>query len=130
MDDVFATLNPLPEQENILKKDAFHVWNTQHPKYNLTSWNVIRNKLLDKIQCKQDRNISFAGAWTSFGFHRDGFLSGTKEAYRILGEEYKTYPIIIRKGSSYWFSSFICLIHQIISLIISFFCSVTTKKNA
>lgn len=131
--NVFATLNPLPKQKEILEKEAYHIWHTQHPKYNKKSWIIIRDKLLDKIQCNKDRNISFAGAWTSFGFHRDGYLSGTKEAFRILGKQYKPKPIIIKRGSSYWFSFCIFYIHKLILLIISFFYLFSnnkSKKNA
>ena len=119
--NVFATLNPSEKQKDILEREAYHIWHTQHPKYNEQSWNVIKNNLLDKIQCVMDRNVSFAGAWTGYGFHRDGFLSGTKEAMRILGKEYKPKPINIDKGSSYWFSFLCCLIHDIILFVVSLF---------
>eukprot|EP01084_Bolivina_argentea_P171586 297265_1 len=127
VNNVFATLNPVPEHYKILEKEAYHIWHTQHPKYNTKSWNIIQNGLLDKIQCVEGRNISFAGAWTSFGFHRDGFLSGTKEAWRIVGKEYKPKPFIIKKGSSYWFSYFCCLVHELIVFIFSLLFS--TKKH-
>merc|ERR1712228_266135 len=118
--NVFATLNPTDKQRDILEKEAFHIWHTQHPKYNEQSWNMIKDDRLNEIQCVKDRNVSFAGAWTGYGFHRDGFLSGTKEAWRILGKEYKPKPINIDKGSSYWFSYVCCLIHDIMLFIISF----------
>eukprot|EP01083_Nonionella_stella_P047472 127047_1 len=119
--NVFATLNPSPQQREILERDAYHIWHTQHPKYDRISWNVIKCKLLDKIQCVEGRNVSFAGAWQSFGFHRDGFLSGTKEAWRIVGKEYKPKSINIEKGSSYWFSFCCCFLHYVILWISSFF---------
>ena len=118
---VFATLNPLPEQRERLRGEGYHIWNTQHPKYNMKSWRMIREGTLDDIQCVEGRNVSFAGAWTSFGFHRDGFLSGTKEAWRILGKEYKPRPVVITRGSSYWFSFVCCLIHDMILFVLSWF---------
>lgn len=126
---VFATLNPLPEQKEILEKEGYHIWNTQHPKYTMKSWSVIRDGKLDDIQCVKGRNVSFAGAWTSFGFHRDGFLSGTKEAWRILGKEYQPKPVVIVRGSSYWFSCICCLIHQVILFVLSCFGLSSSQKK-
>lgn len=40
-------------------------------------------RLLPSIQ--NQRGISFAGAWTNFGFHEDGFSSGVRVAVEHLG---------------------------------------------
>lgn len=75
--DVLVTLNPLhkPEPSTIQGQWTYH-----HPLYNAAS--VRAQKALPRIQ--NTRGISYAGAWTKYGFHEDGFSSGLKVAIEHL----------------------------------------------
>ena len=76
--DVLVTLNPPhpPKREAIQGQYIYH-----HPLYNPS---VIRaQKALPTIQ--NTRGISYAGAWTRYGFHEDGFSSGLAVAIEHLG---------------------------------------------
>ena len=68
---VLVTLNPpFPvDPEKTVGKWTYH-----HPMMTTTS--VAAQSLLPKIQ--NTRNISYAGAWTKYGFHEDGFSSGMR----------------------------------------------------
>ena len=75
---VLITLNPLhrPHPDTIQGEWTYH-----HPLYNA---GAIRSQtLLPQIQ--NTRGISYAGAWTKYGFHEDGFSSGLKVAVDHLG---------------------------------------------
>lgn len=75
---IFVTLNPLHPPDPSLTQGS---WNYNHPLYNS---NMIRSqRLLPNIQ--NTRGISYAGAWTKYGFHEDGFSSGLKVAIEHLG---------------------------------------------
>ena len=76
--EVLVTLNPLhrPAEHTIQGEWTYH-----HPLYNATS--IRSQKMLPKIQ--NTRGISYAGAWTKYGFHEDGFSSGLKVAIEHLG---------------------------------------------
>lgn len=78
--DVLVTLNPI-------HKPAKHTiqgqWTYHHPLYNASM--VSAQKALPAIQ--NTRGISYAGAWTKYGFHEDGFSSGLKVAIEHLGAE-------------------------------------------
>ena len=75
---VLVTLNPLHPPKSELTQG---LWEYHHPLYNA---NAIRSqKLLPGIQ--NTRGISYAGAWTKYGFHEDGFSSGLKVAVEHLG---------------------------------------------
>ncbi|CEJ93956.1 Putative Amine oxidase [[Torrubiella] hemipterigena] len=76
--NVLVTLNPLqrPRPETIQGKFWY-----SHPLY--TPEAIRAQKLLHLIQNK--RGISFAGAWTKYGFHEDGFSSGLAVAQNHLG---------------------------------------------
>lgn len=54
-------------------------------------------RLLPNIQNK--RGISFAGAWTNFGFHEDGFSSGVRVAMQHLGAKI---PFEFRDSDLLW----------------------------
>ncbi len=57
-------------------------WYTyRHPLY--TTDTVSAQQCLELIQNK--RGISYAGAWTKYGFHEDGFSSGLRVAVEHLG---------------------------------------------
>ncbi|KAL0941215.1 amine oxidase [Colletotrichum truncatum] len=71
--DVLVTMNPLHEPNPDTVQAAFTY---RHPLY--TPEAVRAQKLLPRIQNK--RGISYAGAWTKYGFHEDGFSSGLHAA--------------------------------------------------
>lgn len=73
---VLVTLNPLHPP-----KSAQGNWTYHHPLYNAAA--IRSQKLLPRIQ--NTRSISYAGAWTKYGFHEDGFSSGLKVAVEHLG---------------------------------------------
>ena len=76
--NVLVTLNPLyrPAEHTIQGEWTYH-----HPLYNEAA--IRSQKALPSIQ--NTRNISYAGAWTKYGFHEDGFSSGLKVAVDHLG---------------------------------------------
>ncbi|KHJ35933.1 putative amine oxidase [Erysiphe necator] len=76
--DVLVTLNPLyPPNEKLVQG----TYTYSHPMYNTDA--IKSQQLLHRIQNK--RGISFAGAWTRYGFHEDGFSSGLQAAIEHLG---------------------------------------------
>lgn len=76
--DVLVTLNPL----HVPKPSTVQGWyQYEHPLYNADS--VRAQGLLPRIQNR--RGISYAGAWTKYGFHEDGFSSGLAVARDHLG---------------------------------------------
>lgn len=76
--DVLVTLNPIhaPSPSTIQGS-----WHYRHPLYTAAA--VRAQKALPRIQNR--RGISFAGAWTKYGFHEDGFSSGVAAALQHLG---------------------------------------------
>lgn len=76
--DVLVTLNPLqrPRQSTIQGRFFY-----SHPLYTPAAFRA--QKELRHIQNK--RGISYAGAWTNYGFHEDGFSSGLAVAKDHLG---------------------------------------------
>ncbi|KAL6717564.1 hypothetical protein ACLMJK_005479 [Lecanora helva] len=77
---VLVTLNPLHPPDPSLTQGT---WTYHHPLYNSES--IGSQKMLPRIQ--NTRGISYAGAWTKYGFHEDGFSSGLKVAVEHLGAE-------------------------------------------
>ena len=75
---VFVTLNPLHAPQASLTQGQ---WTYNHPLYNATA--IRSQNLLPRIQ--NTRGISYAGAWTKYGFHEDGFSSGLEAAVEHLG---------------------------------------------
>ena len=75
---VLVTLNPLHKPDPGLSQGE---WTYHHPLYTAAA--VRSQNLLPRIQNK--RHISYAGAWTKYGFHEDGFSSGLKVAVEHLG---------------------------------------------
>ncbi|KAF8318513.1 FAD/NAD-binding domain-containing protein [Clavulina sp. PMI_390] len=75
---VLVTLNPPfePKAETIVGR-----WKFDHPIVSAEA--VQAQKLLPTIQNR--RSIAFAGAWTQYGFHEDGFTSGVKAAQDYIG---------------------------------------------
>jgi predicted NAD/FAD-binding protein len=76
--DVLVTLNPLHEPDPSTVQGRYSY---AHPLYNAAA--IRAQKLLPQIQNK--RGISYAGAWTKYGFHEDGFSSGLSVAQDHLG---------------------------------------------
>ena len=74
---VLVTLNPLTPPDPSLTQGT---WTYHHPLYNAAA--IRSQKLLPRIQ--NTRGISYAGAWTKYGFHEDGFSSGLKIAIEHL----------------------------------------------
>ncbi|KKY32140.1 putative amine oxidase [Diaporthe ampelina] len=72
--DVLVTLNPLHEPD---PKTVQGRYEYAHPLYNGDS--VRAQALLAKIQNR--RGISYAGAWTKYGFHEDGFSTEAGRQY-------------------------------------------------
>ncbi|PVH84876.1 FAD/NAD(P)-binding domain-containing protein [Cadophora sp. DSE1049] len=70
---VLVTMNPLHPPDPALTQGNFVY---SHPLY--TTEAIQAQKRLPQIHNK--RGISFAGAWTNYGFHEDGFNSGLRAA--------------------------------------------------
>lgn len=75
---ILVTLNPLYQPDPALTQGRFFY---SHPLY--TTEAVQAQKQLRYIQNK--RGISYAGAWTNYGIHEDGFSSGLQAAQDHLG---------------------------------------------
>ena len=75
---ILVTLNPLHPPHASLTQGE---WTYKHPLYNAAA--IRSQKLLPRIQ--NTRGISYAGAWTKYGFHEDGFSSGLAVAVEHLG---------------------------------------------
>lgn len=75
---VLVTLNPLTPPDPRLVQG---IWEYNHPLYNNAA--IRAQKLLSNIQ--NARGVSYAGAWTKYGFHEDGFSSGLSVAINHLG---------------------------------------------
>lgn len=78
--DVLVTLNPLSPPDPATVQGVYEY---EHPLY--TPEAVAAQRRLHEIQGK--RGITFAGAWTGYGFHEDGFTSGLRAAVGGLGAE-------------------------------------------
>lgn len=78
--DVLVTLNPITQPD---PKTVQGRWSYQHPLYTTSA--IRAQKQLPRIQ--NTRGISYAGAWTKYGFHEDGFSSGLATAVDHLGAE-------------------------------------------
>lgn len=76
--DVLVTLNPLHRPHPSLTRARYFY---SHPIYTTSA--VRAQRLLRNIQ--NTRGISYAGAWTKYGFLEDGFSSGLYVAQRHLG---------------------------------------------
>lgn len=76
--DVLVTLNPLhePKEDTIQGRYSY-----SHPLYTPAA--IRAQNALHKMQ--NTRGISYAGAWTKYGFHEDGFSSGLYVAQKHLG---------------------------------------------
>ncbi|CAG8520786.1 7128_t:CDS:2 [Acaulospora morrowiae] len=79
---VLVTLNPLWEPD---PAKTFDSWIYEHPQYSAAT--IASQKSLPSIQNLPHLATTFAGAWTKYGFHEDGFTSGLKVATEFLGAE-------------------------------------------
>ncbi|KAF2659441.1 amine oxidase-like protein [Lophiostoma macrostomum CBS 122681] len=77
--DVLVTLNPAKPPAQSLTQATYQY---RHPLYNARM--VAAQEDLELIQGK--RGIWYAGAWTGYGFHEDGFASGMKVGLRLGGQ--------------------------------------------
>lgn len=75
---ILVTLNPLHAPKASLTQGQ---WTYNHPLYNAAA--IRSQNQLPRIQ--NTRGISYAGAWTKYGFHEDGFSSGLEVAVEHLG---------------------------------------------
>ncbi|KAF2460633.1 amine oxidase-like protein [Lineolata rhizophorae] len=74
--DILVTLNPLRKPNPKLTQGMYPY---RHPLYNHEA--VRAQDALRTIQ--ENRGISYAGAWTGYGFHEDGFISGLRAATQL-----------------------------------------------
>lgn len=76
--DVLVTLNPeVPPSPSTTQA----VYKYRHPLYNARM--IAAQDQLERIQGK--RGVWYAGAWTGYGFHEDGFSSGMNVGLRLGG---------------------------------------------
>ncbi|KAH0543935.1 hypothetical protein FGG08_001836 [Glutinoglossum americanum] len=75
---ILLTLNPTSTPDPSLTHSSYTY---SHPVYNSAA--ICSQKLLHKIQNR--RGVSYAGAWTGYGLHEDGFTSGVRVAVEHLG---------------------------------------------
>ena len=76
--DVLVTLNPETPPDPALTQAVYEY---RHPLYNAKM--VAAQEKLEQIQGK--RGVWYAGAWTGYGFHEDGFASGMRVGLRLGG---------------------------------------------
>ena len=77
--DVLVTLNPLREPRPGTVRAEFEY---AHPLYTLEA--IRAQRRLHEIQGV--RGVRYAGAWTGYGFHEDGFTSGLRAAEALGGQ--------------------------------------------
>ena len=76
--DVLVTLNPENPPDPALTQASCSY---RHPLYNARM--IAAQENLEQIQGK--RGVWYAGAWTGYGFHEDGFSSGMRVGLRLDG---------------------------------------------
>ena len=84
---VLCSMNPIHDPDPSCVQGH---WVYEHPLY--TPQAVLAQKRLKDIQGV--RGITFAGAWTGYGFHEDGFRSGVQVAVQFLGGQASDHCII------------------------------------
>lgn len=77
-DNVLVTLNPETPPDPALTQAQFEY---NHPLYNTRM--IAAQEELHRIQGKN--GVWFAGAWTGYGFHEDGFSSGMRVGLQLGG---------------------------------------------
>jgi predicted NAD/FAD-binding protein len=81
--NLFATLNPLspPSQKHLLGRYAY-----SHPVLSADAVRAQRRLAqLNSRATDSGRHRAFAGAWTRYGFHEDGFAAGLRAAAALPG---------------------------------------------
>ncbi|KAL1605415.1 hypothetical protein SLS60_004965 [Paraconiothyrium brasiliense] len=76
--DILVTLNPETPPHETLTQATYEY---RHPLYNARM--VAAQEELEQIQGK--KGVWYAGAWTGYGFHEDGFYSGMRVGLRLGG---------------------------------------------
>lgn len=84
---VLVTLNP-PFAPDPAKTVATYEY--EHPQFTTAS--VAAQAYLPGIQHRPERRLSFAGAWTKYGFHEDGWRSGLLAAAPFCALPYDVVP--------------------------------------
>jgi predicted NAD/FAD-binding protein len=109
---VLVTLNPLRQPDPALTRGRFLY---SHPLYTQNA--IQAQKRLHDIQNK--RGISFAGAWTKYGVHEDGFSSGLWAAQEAPGAKipFDLVDSTYRRGTSPRLSMADYLARLVITLI-------------
>jgi uncharacterized protein len=74
---VFVSLNPIiaPKADRIIQRITY-----EHPIFDLNSTQAQS----DLVKIQGTKNTWYAGAWTGYGFHEDGFRSGKLAAQALL----------------------------------------------
>lgn len=72
---VLVTMNPFRTPEFLQSRHVYH-----HAL--ITAESIMASQQLDKINGTS--SVSFAGAWMGYGFHEDGFASGTRAAHVLI----------------------------------------------
>ncbi|BBE71243.1 NAD(P)/FAD-dependent oxidoreductase [Oharaeibacter diazotrophicus] len=75
---LFVTLNPVREPDPAL---VFGEWSYDHPQFDAAA--IAAQRRLPAIQGR--RRSWFCGAWTGYGFHEDGLVSGLAVAESLGG---------------------------------------------
>jgi uncharacterized protein len=82
---VFVSLNPIiaPKPDEVIQTIAY-----EHPIFDMKSTHA----QADLVKIQGNKNTWYAGAWTGYGFHEDGFRSGKLAAqallHKIAGESF------------------------------------------
>ena len=86
---LLLTLNPLkdPDPTQVIRKISY-----EHPVFDARSTQA--QQALEHLQGKQQ--TWFAGAWTGYGFHEDGFRSGYEVAQKIASTLVANQQVIAR----------------------------------
>lgn len=96
--NLFVTMNPPfePEESKVISRIQYdhalvdvkvRLWSIVFCYLSLMILQgVLAQRKMDAIQ--NQRGISFAGAWTNYTFHEDGFTSGLHAALHVSGTHY------------------------------------------
>ncbi|XWW97763.1 hypothetical protein V2A60_005750 [Cordyceps javanica] len=129
--DVLVTLNPPQRPRQATVQGRFFY---SHPLYTPAAFRAQRE--LPRIQ--NTRGISYAGAWTNYGFHEDGFSSGLAAAQNHLGAKlpFEFKDSTFSRGrrpqlglADYVLRFFILLTHLFIVLTFDRFSSVGKRRS-
>ena len=110
--DVLVTLNPHHEPD---PKTVQGYYTYRHPVY--TTETVRAQQRLETIQ--NTRGISYAGAWTKYGFHEDAFSSGLRVAVEHLGAKipFDYVDSTFSRGQKPQLTAFGCLVRLVVTIL-------------